>query len=97
MSSSCALQDTWSIGQQTFTVDLVEMGVAKRDREMIAHGIKGLEWGMARPLNDEAIHELSRDCDGQTSRRLRLHPPLDAVARVDGPRRCTCSCLRVRR
>ena len=59
--------DTWSIGQQTFTVDLVEMGVAKRDREMIAHGIKGLEWGMARRLNDEAIHELSRDCDGQTS------------------------------
>ena len=51
--------DTWSIGQQTFTVDLVEMGVAKRDREMIADGIKGLEWGMACPLNDEAIHELS--------------------------------------
>ena len=59
-------EDSWSIGQQTFTVDLIELGVHRRDRSLIDMGVVGVDWGAAVPINDAGVHELYRDCDGTT-------------------------------
>ena len=59
-------RDTWGMGQQTFAVDPIEDGVHRRDKTLIDKGIRALAWGEAVPINDEAIHELHRDCDGRT-------------------------------
>jgi hypothetical protein len=58
--------DAWSMGQQTLTVDLIELGVHRRDRSLIDKGVVGVDWGVAVPINDSGVHELHRDCDGQT-------------------------------
>jgi hypothetical protein len=58
--------DTWSMGQQTFTVDLIELGVHKHDRSLIDKGVAGMDWGVAVPIDDAGVHHLHRDCDGRT-------------------------------
>ena len=60
---ACKRQE-WSIGQQTFTVDLIEQGVHRNDRGLIDKGIVGLRWGTSLGLNDDAAFELTRDCGG---------------------------------
>ena len=57
-------REEWSIGQQTFTVDLIEQGVHQDDRDLIDKGIVGLRWGTSLGLNDDAAFELTRDCGG---------------------------------
>jgi hypothetical protein len=56
--------DDWSIGQATYTVDFIELGVHIDDRELIDKGIAGLRWGTSLPFDDEATHQLVRECDG---------------------------------
>jgi hypothetical protein len=58
--------DSWSIGQQTLTVDLIELGLHRNDRSLIDKGVIGVDWGVAVPINDAAVHELHRECDGRT-------------------------------
>jgi hypothetical protein len=58
--------DSWSMGQQTLTVDLIELGLHRRDRALIDKGVIGVDWGVAVPINDAGIHELHRTCDGAT-------------------------------
>jgi hypothetical protein len=60
-------EDSWSIGQQTFTVDLIELGLHRRDRLLIGKGVIGVDWGVAVPVNDAGVHELRRTCDGTTA------------------------------
>jgi hypothetical protein len=58
--------DTWSMGQQTFTVDLIELGLHRRDRSLIDKGVIGLDWGTAVPIDDSGVHHLHQECDGKT-------------------------------
>lgn len=58
--------DSWSIGSQTFTVDGITAGVARRDDTMVANGVRGIDWGLALDVTDEGVHRLRRECDGTT-------------------------------
>lgn len=58
--------DSWSIGQQTLTVDLIELGLHRHDRSLIDKGVIGVDWGVSVPINDAGVHELHRECDGKT-------------------------------
>jgi hypothetical protein len=59
--------DTWSMGQQTYTADLVELGVHQRDRALIDKGAAGVDWAVAVPIDDAGVHILHRECDGKTA------------------------------
>jgi hypothetical protein len=59
--------DTWSMGQQTYTADLVELGVHQRDRSLIDKGAAGVDWAVAVPIDDAGVHILHRECDGKTA------------------------------
>jgi hypothetical protein len=56
----------WSIGNQTYTTDLVELGVHRRDKAMVDAGVKGLDFGVSLPVNSGGVHQLYRACDGTT-------------------------------
>jgi hypothetical protein len=59
--------DTWSIGQQIYAVDLIELGVHRRDRSLVDKGVIGVDWGVALPIDDAGVHHLHRECDGTTA------------------------------
>lgn len=54
--------DEFSIGGQTFTVDVVTVGVYRNDAELVDKGLKGVDWGVDLQVNDEGTHLLERDC-----------------------------------
>jgi hypothetical protein len=56
----------WSIGNQTFTTDLVEQGLDRHDKATIDAGVQGLDFGVSIPVNSSGVHELTRACDGST-------------------------------
>ena len=58
--------DTWSIGSQTFTVDLITRGVVEHDATLVSRGLLGADWGAGLDLSDQGIHSLTRTCEGRT-------------------------------
>ena len=58
--------DMWNIGNQTFTVDLIAVGINQGDRSLVDRGVQGVDWGVGQTLDDEGVHTLERPCDGTT-------------------------------
>lgn len=60
----CQLDD-WSIGGQTFTVDLITAGVNQHDQSLVERGVQGVDWGVSLPIGADGGYTLTRDCDGK--------------------------------
>lgn len=54
----------WTMGAPSLASDIVALGVHRDDPSLIEKGIASLDWGVARPLDDSAVHLLERECDG---------------------------------
>jgi hypothetical protein len=58
--------DQWSVGSETFAVDILMAGLHQGDEDLVDRGVKALDWGAAIDTNDDGVHTLTRDCDGKT-------------------------------
>jgi hypothetical protein len=53
----------WSIGAQTFTVDVIADGLHHDDPSLVERGTLGVDWTIEIPLGDDGVHSLQSECD----------------------------------